>query len=263
MSSLLHPLSPQQWALGLAVSLPEDVQVKFEEWYNSVEIEAKASVDPYSEVLNQGSPAASLPADPVSSTPFAATSTGYVRLPCGRGSFPLPACRAVCHGGSDQQESGATTGSRTDRECRRQAIVGCRRSSGSPSPRSARVTAGPAEHDSELCTMADFSRRVPLDELRGRGPPKGLQPEVLEQISRWPSAHCGGEARTQLIAHTDGSACMTRAWPRLAEERMGSRYHCRGRVRSMEIGWRHLGASRDVSCCSVVLGCFASDQPSR
>ena len=61
--------------------------------------------------------------------------------------------------------------------------------------------------------MADFSRRVPLDELRG------LQPEVLEQISRWPSAHAhGDEACTQLIAHTDGSACMTRAWPRLAAE---------------------------------------------
>ena len=48
---------------------------------------------------------------------------------------------------------------------------------------------------------------------------KGLQPEVLEQISRWPSAHAhGDEACTQLIAYTDGSACMTRAWPRLAAE---------------------------------------------
>ena len=33
---------------------------------------------------------------------------------------------------------------------------------------SARVTAGPAEQGFELCTVADFSRRVPLDELRGR-----------------------------------------------------------------------------------------------
>ena len=59
-ASCFAPLSPQQWALGLAASLPEDVRVKFEEWYNSVEIEAKASVDPYSEVLSHGSPATSL-----------------------------------------------------------------------------------------------------------------------------------------------------------------------------------------------------------
>ena len=69
------------------------------------------------------------------------------------------------------------------------------------------VTSVRAEQDSELCTMADFSKRVPLDELRGRGLMKGLQPEVLEQISRGR----GCEACTQLIAYTDGSACMTRA----------------------------------------------------
>ena len=33
-------------------------------------------MDPYSEVLSQGSPATLLPANPVSSTPVAATSTG-------------------------------------------------------------------------------------------------------------------------------------------------------------------------------------------
>ena len=49
------------------------------------------------------------------------------------------------------------------------------------------VTAGPAEQDSELCTV------VPLDGLRGRGLMKGLQPEVLEQISSWPSAHAHGD----------------------------------------------------------------------
>ena len=75
-ASCSAPPSPQQWALGLAASLPEDVRVKFEEWYNGVEIEAKASVDPYLEVLSQGSPATSLPADPVSSTPIEAKSTG-------------------------------------------------------------------------------------------------------------------------------------------------------------------------------------------
>ena len=48
---------------------------------------------------------------------------------------------------------------------------------------------------------------------------KWLHPEVLEQISRWPSAQAHRcEACTQLIACTDGSACMTRAWPRLAAE---------------------------------------------
>ena len=75
-ASCSAPLSPQQWVFGLAASLPEDVRVKFEEWYSSVEIEAKASVDPYSEVLSEGSPATLLPANPVSSTPVAATSTG-------------------------------------------------------------------------------------------------------------------------------------------------------------------------------------------
>ena len=88
-----------------------------------------------------------------------------------------------------------------------------------PSPGSARVTAGPVEQDFELCTMAYFLRRVPLDELRGRGLMKGMQLDVLEQISSWPSAHAhGDELCTQLIAYTDGSACMTRAWPKLAAE---------------------------------------------
>ena len=52
--------------------------------------------------------------------------------------------------------------------------------------------------------MAYFLRRLPLDELRGRGLMKGLQPEVLEQISSWPSADAhGDELCTQLIACTD------------------------------------------------------------
>ena len=38
--------------------------------------------------------------------------------------------------------------------------------------------------------MAVFTRRVPLDELRGRGL---MKPEVLEQISVWPSAHEHGD----------------------------------------------------------------------
>ena len=86
------PLSLQQWALGLAASLPEDVRVKFEEWYSSVEIEAKASVDPYSEVLSQGSPATLLPADPVSSTPVVATST---RSAFRAAKAPFPSQRAT------------------------------------------------------------------------------------------------------------------------------------------------------------------------
>ena len=167
-------------------------------------------------VLSQGSPATSLPADPVSSTPIAATSTGSA-FRAAKAPFPSHRAAPCAAGVSDEQESGTTARSRTDRECR-QAVAGCGRPSGSP-PGSARVTASPAEQDSELCTMADFSRRVPLDELRGRGLMKGLQPEVLEKISRWPSAHAhGDEACTQLIAYMDGSACMTRAWPRLAAE---------------------------------------------
>ena len=48
---------------------------------------------------------------------------------------------------------------------------------------------------------------------------KGLQPEILEQITKLPSAQARGcEACTLLIAYTDGSVCMTRAWSRLAAE---------------------------------------------
>ena len=91
--------------------------------------------------------------------------------------------------------------------------------------------------------MADFSRRVRVDELRGRGLMKGLQPENLEQISSWPSAQAHGcEACTRLIAYTSGSACMTRAWPRLAVEAGLSSHLRRGRVRSLVRGgqWRQI-----------------------
>ena len=166
-ASCSAPLSPQQWALGLAASLPEDVRVKFEEWYSSLEIEAKASVEP-----GVSSDVAS------SESCFVDTRCGDIyrfRLPCCQGSFPLSACNAICCGVSGEQESGAAAGSRSVRECRCPAVAGCRRLSGSPSPGSARVTAGPAEQDFELCTMAVFLRRVPLDELRGRGLMKELQ----------------------------------------------------------------------------------------
>ena len=73
-TSFSSPMSPQQWALGLAASVPEDAGIKFEEWYTNVDIEAKAPVDPYSEVLSQVSPATPQQADPVSSTPIATTS---------------------------------------------------------------------------------------------------------------------------------------------------------------------------------------------
>ena len=67
--------------------------------------------------------------------------------------------------------------------------------------------------------MTDFSRRVPLGELRSRGLMKPLQSEILEQEPKWPLAQAAVcEACTQLIAYTEGSACMTRAWPRLAAE---------------------------------------------
>ena len=84
--------------------LPEDVRVKFEEWYNSVKIEAKASVDPYSEVLSQGA------------SGYGIVGTGRddvrgVQLSCCQSSFPLPACCAVRCGVSDEQESRAAAGS--------------------------------------------------------------------------------------------------------------------------------------------------------
>ena len=170
----------------------EDFRVKFEEWYSSVEIEGKASVDPYSEVLSQGSPATLLPADPVLSTPIAATSTGSA-FRAAKAPFPSQRAAPYAAGFQVEQESEAAAGSRSVRECRRSAVAGCRRLSGSPSPRSTRVTVGPAEQDFELCTMAHFLRRVPLDELRGRGLVRGLQPEILEKISSWSSAHAHGD----------------------------------------------------------------------
>ena len=61
-------------------------------WYNSVEIEAKVSVDPYSDVLSQGSPATSLPADPVSSAPVEATFAGSAFRAA---NAPFPSQRAA------------------------------------------------------------------------------------------------------------------------------------------------------------------------
>ena len=75
-ASCSAPLSPQQWPLGLAASLPEDVRVKFED--SSVEIEAKASVDPYSEVLSQGLQRRCFQRILFRRQPIAATSTGSV-----------------------------------------------------------------------------------------------------------------------------------------------------------------------------------------
>ena len=117
-ASCSAPPSPQQWALGLAASLPEDVRVKLEEWYSSVEIEANASVDPYSEVLSQGSPATLLPADPVSSTPVAATSTGSAFRAA---KAPFPSQRATPYAArfqvSKSQERPISS------ECRRPAVA--------------------------------------------------------------------------------------------------------------------------------------------
>ena len=125
-ASCSAPLSPQHWALGLAASLPEDVRVKFEEWYSSVEIEAKASVDPYPEVLSQGSPATSDSSGSCLVDTHCCDIYRF-RLPCGQGSFPLSARNAICCGVSGEQESGAAAGGRSVRECRRPAVAGCRR----------------------------------------------------------------------------------------------------------------------------------------
>ena len=104
-----------------------------------------------------------------------------------------------------------------------------------------------------------FTKSSLLDELRGRGLMKGLQPEVLEKISRWPSAHaCGDEACTQIIAYTDGSACMTRAWPRLAAEAGWGAV-----IFAVDVSgvWRLAGGTWEP--VETHPGRFASDQPSR
>ena len=89
-ASCSSPLSPQQLALGLAASLPEDARIKFEEWHTSTDIEPKASVDPHSEVLSQVSPATPQQADLVSTTPIATTSAGS-NFPAAKAHFSLAA----------------------------------------------------------------------------------------------------------------------------------------------------------------------------
>ena len=44
---------------------------------------------------------------------------------------------------------------------------------------------------------------------------------------------------------------------------MGSRHHRRGRVRSLQLGWRRVAANGDGSCCSAVLGRVSPDLPGR
>ena len=144
---------------------------------------------------------------PVSSTPIVTTSAGSNFRAA---KAPFPSQRAAPYA------LGFQSGRRADFECSHQPTARWRASRTSAFSGSARATADAAEQAFEACTMADFSRRVPLDVVRGRGLMKGLQPEILEQISSWPSAQARGcEACTQLIAYTDGSACTTRAWPRL------------------------------------------------
>ena len=203
-ASCSAPLSPQQWALGLAPSLSEDVRVKFEEWYNSVEIEAKASVDPYSEVPSQGSPATSLPADPVSSTPIAATSTGSA-FRAAKANFTSQ--RAAPYAVGFQMSKSQERSPGADQFVN--AVAGCRRLSGSPSPGSARVTAGPAEQDSELCTMADFSRRVPLDELRGRGRHGKTSWEIPGHFTCWSQSLVFSRLRATPRLGSSSSVCVT------------------------------------------------------
>ena len=142
----------------------------------------------------RGSPATSLPADPVSSTPIAATSTGSA-FRAAKAAFPSQRT-AVCCGVSDEQESGVAAGSRTDRECRCQAVAECTRLSGSPS----------------------LGQRVLRPAQRSRTLSFARWQIFHEQFLLLSCAVAGYEACTQSIAYTDGSACMTREWPRLTAE---------------------------------------------
>ena len=214
-ASISSPKSPQQWALGLAASLPEDVRVKFEDWCSSVGFDAKASVYP---VLGGSEPGVSSDSTRCGSCLADTDCDDFsgIQIPCCQSSFLLATGCAFCCGVSDEQESGAVAGSGADVECscHASAVGVVSRTSAFSGP--ARVTAGPAEQAFKTCTVAEFSRRVHLDKPRGRGLMKGLKPEILEQISSWPSALAHGcEACTQIIAYTDGSACMTRVWPKL------------------------------------------------
>ena len=141
-ASCSAPLSPQQWALGLAASRSSQVRGVVQQRRDrgqgvSASIFGDSEPGVSSDVASSGSC-------------FVDTRCGDIyrfRLPCCQGSFLLSACNAICCGVSGEQESGAAAGSRSVRECRHPAVAGCRRLSGSPSPGSARVTEGPAEQD--------------------------------------------------------------------------------------------------------------------
>ena len=149
-ASCSSPLSPQQWALGLAASLPVDARIKFKEWYTSVDFETKASVDPCSEVLSQGSPATPQQADPVSSTPIVTTSAGSNFRAA---NVPCPSQRAEPYAAAFHTEG---------ESFKKEFVLGVGACHGRPSRAGFRGL-----HDGR------FSRRVSLGELRGRGLMKG------------------------------------------------------------------------------------------
>ena len=82
-ASFSSPRSPQQWALGLAASLSEDVRVKFEDWWFQRRFRG------------QGFRVADADHDEFSG----------IQLSCCQSSFPLATGCALCCGVSDEQES--------------------------------------------------------------------------------------------------------------------------------------------------------------
>ena len=172
-ASFSSPRSPQQWALGLVTSLPEDVRVKFEDWCSNADFEAKASVDPYSEVLSQVSPAIRQDADPVSPTSIATISVGS-NFRAATASFPSP--RAAPYVAGFQMSKS------------QERLPGVEKTSNV-----AAVTLTEALFQERARTQARACHG-----WRGRGLMKGLRPEILDQSSSWQSAQAhGSEACTQ------------------------------------------------------------------
>ena len=97
-------------------------------------------MDPYSEVLSQGSPA-----DPVSSTPITATSTGSAFRAA---NAPFPSQRAAPYAAGFQMSKSQERPPGADQFVA-QPLQDADVEAGSPSPGSARVTAGPVEQDSQ------------------------------------------------------------------------------------------------------------------
>ena len=154
------------------------------------DVETKASVDHHSEVLSQGSPATSQQADPVSSTPMAATITRSAVRPK---LLSAPSVlRRLLAGFQMSKSKERPPGAEQISNAVAKPLPDAKEKVG-VLRRGQRVLR-PAQGSRILSftRWQIFHEEFLMMSCRGRGLMKGLQPEVLEQISRWPPAQARG-----------------------------------------------------------------------